>query len=179
VTPTQLSRKKYKTSEKGKAARQRELDSSAYKERVNRYQKTEAYKRYHSAYKTSPKGKAAAKRYCETVKGRLSALVRAANQRAKKRGLAFDLNLDQLVCRIEQNGMRCEVTGVPFEFELRRDGRKNPKGPSLDQKIPAQGYTSNNVQIVCGWYNNLKGDLTDNEALSLLNEWRDVSETTN
>jgi hypothetical protein len=77
-------------------------------------------------------------RYCK----RGYALVNAARFRAKKRNLPFDLVAENIQARIEAGV--CEVTGIPFDLTTPRSWN----APSLDQIVPGEGYTKENIRVV-------------------------------
>jgi hypothetical protein len=76
---------------------------------------------------------------------RAKQLVRRAKERAKQKGIAFDLDgyLTEIQCRID-NGL-CEVTGLPLNLE----GGRTWDSPSLDRIEPKGPYLYSNVRIVC------------------------------
>lgn len=69
---------------------------------------------------------------------------------------------------LEAQGYRCGVTGL--ELSLDAPGTKfhrNPWAPSLDRIDPHEGYTADNVRVVCWMYNAAKGTATDEEVRAL------------
>jgi len=70
------------------------------------------------------------------------ALVNVAKNRARKKGIPFDLDRDDIQERID-NGL-CELTGIPFDLETPRAWN----APSLDQIEPSAGYTNENTRVV-------------------------------
>ena len=68
--------------------------------------------------------------------------------RAKKRGLAFNLTLDDLPIP-----ERCPVLGIPL---LMRAGSFHDSSPSIDRLVPAKGYVKGNVAIVSYRANRIK-----------------------
>jgi len=101
------------------------------------------------------------------VKYRAMTLVSGAKQRAKKKGIPFDLTVDHIQDILEEG--ECQVTGLPFDIQPHQRGRDMTKkamhAPSLDQIRPSGGYTIDNVQVVVYNYNTLKSNGTDEEAL--------------
>lgn len=95
--------------------------------------------------------------YRSSPAARVRQIVRGAQQRAKEKGIPFDLDEDEIVDRV-LNG-RCEATGAAFDLvDVGTLAVKNPFGPSLDQKVPGAGYTKENVQIVLWGWNLLKSN---------------------
>ena len=68
--------------------------------------------------------------------------------RAKKKGLAFDLTLDDLVFPDV-----CPVLGIPIRA---RSGAFSDSSPSIDRTIPALGYVKGNVTIMSYRANRIK-----------------------
>lgn len=79
--------------------------------------------------------------------------------RAKKKGLPFDLSLDDLVFPDV-----CPVLGIPM---VARSGGFNDNSPSIDRIIPANGYVKGNVQIISYRANRIKchASLSDLKAI--------------
>jgi hypothetical protein len=89
-------------------------------------------------------------------------LICAAKNRAKKKGLPFDLKPGDLTLP-----EICPVLGIPIV-----PGSKSSKSasPSIDRFIPEKGYVKGNVQVISMLANELKGDDTL-EQLRGLGEW--------
>lgn len=102
------------------------------------------------------------KRYeSRNVHYRIRAAFYAARNRAKKRGLDFNLILADL-----GTSTYCAVTGV--EFDMTRSFRQgNIFVPSLDRVDPSLGYVRGNVRMVCHGYNLAKHTGTDADVLKL------------
>lgn len=94
-------------------------------------------------------------------------LYHASLHRANKSGLEFDLTVEDIYEKII--GGYCPKTGFAFEVEDRGSDYSNrsPYAPSIDKIDPSKGYTKDNTQIVCWWYNAAKGRYTDKEVLTL------------
>lgn len=96
------------------------------------------------------------KRY-KTPRYRAQVLTAGMKRRAESKGLPFDLTWQWVLERIEDGA--CEVTGIEFDFESRAFC------PSIDQRIPGEGYTADNAQVVCWIYNAAKGVSTHEEVV--------------
>lgn len=96
-------------------------------------------------------------------------LVKGAKERAKKRGLPFDLTLEWAQARWTGS---CELTGIPFRTDERGCGPK-VYAASVDQITAKAGYTRDNCRFVLWAVNALKHDGTDADmyliASALLN----------
>lgn len=91
----------------------------------------------------------------------------AAYLRAKKNGVLFDIEVKDIHVAIV-NGV-CPRTGIHFEIVQKGSDYSNrsPYAPSVDKINPTKGYTKDNIQVVCWWYNSAKGRYTDEEVLEL------------
>jgi len=94
-------------------------------------------------------------------------LIATTRTRARKRGLAFDLELHaaELQARID-TGV-CELTGEPFDLS---PGRKF-NSPSLDRIDPKRGYTYDNVRIVLNLVNAALGDWGVTTLATVMRRW--------
>lgn len=97
-------------------------------------------------------------------KYRANELIRLARLRAKKKGLAFDLDQHEaeLFGRVEKNV--CEMTGIA----LQRDVPKAWNTPSLDRIDPAKGYVYSNVRVVCYALNCAMGTWGEGPLMEIL-----------
>ena len=145
---------KYRQTEKGKAAFKKYEQSDKSKERIKRYRATE---------KAKLLMKISNKRFRDSLRGRAKRLFDKAKERAHNKNLPFTITIDEIETRLERGV--CEATGSRLIFD---DGRANPYGPSLDQKIPGKGYAIENCQVVALWYNRLKLNMTDEQTKKLI-----------
>lgn len=89
----------------------------------------------------------------------LSDVARHARGGAQRRGILFALTDDDVVgLYVEQKG-RCALTGSVMQLK-RGVGRRNPLIAGIDRIDSRGNYTLDNVQMVCGLVNLMKGDLT-------------------
>lgn len=98
--------------------------------------------------------------YRLTTKGRAAHLLASAKARAQKKGLAFDLDLEWIIERMEKP---CPKTGV--EFRLVVGSGRHWNAPSLDRIDNTKGYTKDNCQIVIDMYNICKSNYHENQVL--------------
>lgn len=96
-------------------------------------------------------------RYNNSHKARGWTLTAQARRRAKRDGLPFSLDKEDIVSRIAAGF--CEVTGIPFQIPV--GGGKGPWVPSLDRVDPALGYTGANVRVVVWLFNAAKQEFGD------------------
>lgn len=96
-----------------------------------------------------------------SVSGKAVELFHSA-KRKNKEGRDFDIDVEFLVEKLDKGV--CEVTGIPFSYEMKQVGSTNKFAPSVDRLNSSLGYTKDNVRVVVWWYNLMKNDETD-EAL--------------
>jgi hypothetical protein len=92
-------------------------------------------------------------------KNKARRLLSSARSRAKKSGLAFGLNLADIVIP-----EKCPVLGGPLKLGA---GRVGPWSPSLDKIIPALGYVRENVAIISHRANTIKSDASYQELFQI------------
>lgn len=68
--------------------------------------------------------------------------------RAKRKGLAFDLSPEYIQALYEQQKGLCAVTGLPMNFDRSGWSERNPYMASLDRIVPDKGYLKGNVRWV-------------------------------
>lgn len=84
-----------------------------------------------------------------------------AAQKAKDRGVAFDLELSDIIIPTH-----CPV----FGFELKHGERRFcDTSPSIDRLIPALGYTKGNIMVVSWKANRLKNNAALEDLQKLAN----------
>lgn len=90
----------------------------------------------------------------------------SSKYRATKYNIPFDLDIDWIKNKLKDN---CPKTG--YAFDIMTKGKnfssRSPLGPSLDKIDPNLGYTKDNTQLVCWWYNVTKQRFLDEEVLEL------------
>jgi len=82
-------------------------------------------------------------------------LVRYAKSRAKKYGLAFDLDVDKM-----HWPEFCPVLGIKLKYEPDRDGLKSRNRATLDRIVPELGYTLANTRVMSWEANRMKNNYT-------------------
>jgi hypothetical protein len=136
-------------------ARQRELD-------VNKSYRA----KYSDGYRQHQikKREKALSKYQTNIIERLSRICGSAKTRAARKGLPFDLTPAVLHVVVQLQGMNCAATGIPLQLNASTEYHKNPYAPSLDRKDSDKGYTLDNIQIVCTWYNMMKNEWSDKDV---------------
>ena len=90
----------------------------------------------------------------QDFKYRMKRHLASAKTRAKQKGLAFDLTVDDLDIPDV-----CPILGLPFELT----GPRSKMSPSLDRIVPELGYTKDNVRIISDLANRMKQEATKEE----------------
>lgn len=93
-------------------------------------------------------------------------MVQSASQRAKKAGVPFAITESDIIIP-----SYCPVFGVRLEQSL---GSKGPgaNSPSLDRRIPEDGYVPGNIVVISNRANRAKSDLSVDELCALADFYR-------
>lgn len=75
--------------------------------------------------------------------------MRAAKKRAAAKGVAFTITNEDSEALWRRCGSCCEVTKIPFNVSAETAGERRPYAPSIDRIDCRQGYTPENVRVVC------------------------------
>ena len=104
---------------------------------------------------------------CYPLYRRAYSMLIQVKARSKKLNLPFNLTTDFIVNELKKGF--CPKTGIEFTIDNNGKGWGNRKvsTPSVDKIDPSKGYTIDNVQIVCWWYNLAKATFTDQEVIEL------------
>jgi hypothetical protein len=94
-------------------------------------------------------------------------LYRVAEQRARKRGIAFNLTLADIVVP-----ERCPVFGIVLQ---RGKGVAGPASPTLDRIDASRGYVKGNVAVISNYANILKGQASAAQHLRIAEWMKEVS----
>lgn len=121
--------------------------------RKNRH-KSQAYALLHKARRTAQRMK-----WRETHIE--NEMLTAAKQRAKRRGLPFELTLGDIDIPTE-----CPILKIPLVRNRR--GGPQPNSPSLDRIVPEHGYVRGNVQVISHKANTIKSDATLDELRAVV-----------
>lgn len=91
-------------------------------------------------------------------------MLRSAKHRAKKKGLPFDITVEDIIVP-----EYCPVLKIKLKASSRTGGAKR-NSPSLDRIIPELGYVKGNIQVLSNAASLLKGNSTPEDML-LFAEW--------
>lgn len=151
----ECSRKKqrdYSNSDVGKMKRKAKYDQVKDTDEYKSMQKKSSQKHYNS------------------LEGRAKTLLKTTKRKGENfKGQESDMDLDFIIERLE-NG-KCEVTGIPFNFENTFGTMKNPLAPSIDRINGNIGYLKSNTRLVIWQYNLMKGELTDEQVFGIFGEY--------
>ena len=111
------------------------------------------------------RSRSAWRRYSMSERGTVTVLLNYARDRAKRTGVAFDIDADWLAGKLA--GGVCELTGLKIERVAPGNYRTHPFAPSLDRIVPALGYTKDNVRLVCFAVNRARSDWGDEVLMTI------------
>ncbi len=122
--------------------------------------------------------------YCDThwkIHRTAYSLVASSKHRAKIHNLKYDLDIDWVKGRLTV----CNVTGIPFNIPDHFKGEKQPGNysnrhpltPSIDRIDFKGGYTKENCQVVCWWYNLSKSTWETGVVEDIVSRWMKYKES--
>lgn len=149
------SRKKqrnYSNSDIGKMKR---------KDRYNQIKNTDGYKEMQ---------KKSSQKHYNSLVGRAKTLLKTTKRKGENfKGQESDVDLEFILLKLEEG--KCEVTGIPFNFQNTFGTMKNPLAPSIDRIDGNIGYLKSNTRLVIWQYNLMKGELTDDQVFDIFGEY--------
>lgn len=80
---------------------------------------------------------------------RYNYVYRQTKKNAKRRGITFDLSMEDFEALVVEADGQCVLTGAPFDFEKRGAGKWRPWAPSLDRIDSDKGYELANCRLIC------------------------------
>jgi hypothetical protein len=93
----------------------------------------------------------------------------AAKNRAKRKGIIFDLTVEDIVIPTT-----CPVLKIPLNMDHKDRSRWD--SPSLDRLIPSIGYVRGNIRIISRRANTLKNNATSEELEKVLEDVRRIEQ---
>lgn len=88
-----------------------------------------------------------------------------ARDRAKSKNRLFNISKEDLMDLWNKQKGKCAISKIPMTFNI--DSGRNPYNISIDQINPSQGYTKDNIQLVCMCVNQLKSDFDMNTVINI------------
>jgi hypothetical protein len=88
---------------------------------------------------------------------RMAKLISGARHRCRKSGLPLDE--EYLAEFVENPPLRCQATGVLFDYSARGVESRCLSSPSLDRIDPTKGYVRGNVAVVLDIINRMRSDI--------------------
>lgn len=138
---------------------QKELErNKAYRDR---------YSDGYVAHKIKKREKEQTKYYTDLL-WRMTAICGSAKERARRKGFEHNITPAILFVMMHVQNFRCAQTGIPFDLSASTVYDKSPVAPSLDRKDNSLGYTVQNVQLVCTWYNMMKNEWSIEDVKSFV-----------
>jgi hypothetical protein len=105
------------------------------------------------------------KDYYRTVHGRATILCNGAKNRARVKGIPFDLTVEWVERNLRSAlEAGCPLLGIVITLDSAHMGNP-PDSPSIDRKDPQRGYTQDNCWIVSHQANAMKNAATRDELL--------------
>lgn len=89
-------------------------------------------------------------------------IFRTARARARKRGLDFDITVEDIVVPD-----RCPVFGMEIRHKF-GSGGADDRSPSLDRIDPSKGYIKGNIRVISHRANRIKSDASKEELVMLV-----------
>jgi hypothetical protein len=88
-------------------------------------------------------------------------LLSGCKQRAKKKGLPFNLDLEDVIIP-----EKCPVLGIKMAHNRGRSG-PSWSSPTVDRIVPEKGYTKGNVKVISNRANFVKSNATADELMAI------------
>lgn len=92
----------------------------------------------------------------------------SARDRAANKGIPFTITKEDLLELWKQQNGLCNISKIPMTYEL--DNGRVFTNVSVDQKNPGQGYTKENIQLVCSAVNQLKSNWDMDTVVYICNQ---------
>ena len=89
---------------------------------------------------------------------------------SRKRGMSFNINIDDFVKWYESQPFSCYYCKLPFDGDNRPPS--NPRAPTIDRQDNDKEYMLDNIVLACRRCNTVKGNwFTTNEMLEIANKY--------
>lgn len=121
---------------------------AALRRYIDEFADSEALRREAAALMTTP----------EQMTRYLAEVYRRAKRNAVTRRIEFRLSPAEFAEIVSRANGQCEVSGLAFDLQLRRNSLRRPFAPSLDRIQACEPYTAVNCRLVCGLVNAAMSD---------------------
>ena len=103
-----------------------------------------------------------------TLNGTTNNCIMSAKRRAKKKKVENNLTHEFIRELYKQQNGLCVLSKIKMEYESGHEKyHMNPYRISIDRIDSTQGYTQDNVQLVCAKVNTMKNEMEQNEFIEL------------
>jgi len=111
--------------------------------------KLKSWPKYYKQNKEDIARRRAKAYYSNNYEIRIKQMLQSAEKRARKINVIFDLDFNYLITLYQSQHGKCAVTGLNFVLEKQGNYSRRPFAPSLDRINNSEGYTKDNVRLVC------------------------------
>ncbi len=170
-SPDEFSKNKHRPNGKSIYCKPCMAEVSKVIRKRNNTQRTEYNKKYRNenrkAYnqwernyhdKNRQKHDLKSKKWRETEVGLFRTMHLSAKDRAKKKGIEYELSPTTIRAIYEIQLKKCALTGIDFVLSDSKEYKFRPFAPSIDRKDSKKGYTYDNIQMVCVIVNKAKNE---------------------
>jgi hypothetical protein len=123
---------------------------------ANRIQYNEWERRHYR--ENAARMNASAKKWRNGSDGTFVVMHLAAKDRARRKQFDYALTPTLIKALCEQQGDRCALTGIQFDYTANCEFHNRPFAPSIDRRDSRGGYTLDNIQITCVMVNKAKNE---------------------
>ena len=123
--------------------------------------------RSHEAWKRLPSDHPRKRKRCRDVSHRAKLIIAGIAYRSRMKKLPFDLDMhiEEFTARLSR--LTCEMSGIPLSL----DGGMTFDSPSVDRKIPSDGYVFKNIRIVCHAMNCALNNWGEDNLRKVMTAW--------
>lgn len=134
---------------------------------VNGYKEKSVESRKNYAEKHRSEAIEYGRNYYNSVVGRAKSMMKTIKKRMTKWGKLTELDFDESYLIELMNYGSCVETGIDFVYEKQSRFKCHPYSPSVD-RVDSNGiYSKDNIRMVIWQYNLMKGEMTDDELLTV------------
>lgn len=101
-----------------------------------------------------------------TLEGKLVGLITQSRYRARKSGMAHDIDVRFLRELYDKQQGKCKLSGLVMTMRGTYGSTEYWHSLSIDRIDSSGGYTKENTQLLCTGVNKVKGKMSDSQFLS-------------